>query len=155
MATLGASMGGYKQPEPDLTIKYNVMLGLPTGLPDPSVSGSKSGDDFDATASKAADIASNVIADFRRHLKTCSKLPPAVASSDHLMVKLRVYMKQDGRLAAEPAIGGGSANVKAISMLQSAVAALKECQPYTMLPAERYGEWKVLDLEFRPTDFSG
>ena len=43
-------------------------------------------------------------------------------------------MTQDGRLAADPVIGGGSANLKAIELLQSAIAALKECQPYTMLP---------------------
>jgi hypothetical protein len=24
-----------------------------------------------------------------------------------------------------------------------------------MLPADRYGEWKVLDLSFTPQDFSG
>ena len=70
------------------------------------------------------------------------------------MVKLRVFMTHDGRLAADPVIGGGSANIKAISLLQSAIAALKECQPYTMLPADRYGEWKVLDLNFTPKDFS-
>ena len=82
-------------------------------------------------------------------------MPDSVAATDHLVVKLRVYMKQDGRLAAEPAIGGGSANIKAINLLQSAIAALKDCQPYTMLPAERYGEWKVLDLDFTPKDFLG
>ncbi len=26
---------------------------------------------------------------------------------------------------------------------------------YRMLPADRYGEWKVLDLDFTPKDFSG
>ena len=59
-------------------------------------------------------------------------------------------MTQDGRLAADPVIGGGSANIKAIELLQSAIAALKHCQPYAMLPADRYGEWKVLDLDFTP-----
>ena len=75
--------------------------------------------------------------------------------SDHIRVKLRVFLTQDGRLAAEPAIGGGSANMKAIELLQNAIAGLKQCQPYRMLPADRYGEWKVLDLDFTPKDFSG
>jgi len=78
-----------------------------------------------------------------------------VQPSDHVMVKLRVFLTQDGRLAAEPAIGGGSANLKAIELLQNAIAGLKQCQPYKMLPADRYGEWKVLDLDFTPKDFSG
>ena len=37
---------------------------------------------------------------------------------------------------------------------QAAIDALKACQPYTMLPADRYGEWKVLDLDFTPRDFA-
>ena len=38
--------------------------------------------------------------------------------SDQIMVKLRVLMTQDGRLAADPLSGGGSANIKAIELLQ-------------------------------------
>jgi len=34
-----------------------------------------------------------------------------------------------------------------------AIRALQACQPYAMLPADRYGEWKVLDLSFTPRDF--
>ena len=37
---------------------------------------------------------------------------------------------------------------------QSAISALQACQPYAMLPPERYGEWKVLDLSFSPRDFN-
>jgi hypothetical protein len=70
------------------------------------------------------------------------------------MVKLRVLMRPDGRLAADPLVGGGSANPKALDLLRSAIDALKACQPYAMLPADRYGEWKVLDLDFTPLDFA-
>jgi hypothetical protein len=153
-AQLGSASPAYRSPEPDLSVKYNVLLGLPTDTP-PMVNPGKSDDGFDATASSAADISSSVIAEFRKHLKTCSKLPPSVKPSDHIIVKLRVLLAQDGRLAAEPAIGGGSANMKAIELLQSAIAAVKQCQPYKMLPVDRYGEWKVLDLDFTPKDFSG
>jgi len=146
---------GYTPAEPDVTVKYHVILGLPEGLP-PAVpsSGNKASDDFDATDSTAADISSSLIGEFRRHLKTCAKLPATVAPSDNLMVKLRLLMTVDGRLAADPLVGGGSANPRAFDLLHSAIDALKACQPYTMLPADRYGEWKVLDLELTPRDFS-
>jgi outer membrane biosynthesis protein TonB len=146
---------GYTPAGPDVTVKYHVMLGLPGNLP-PAVpsSGKKPGDDFDATASSTADIASSLVAEFRRHLRSCSKLPASVAPSDNLMVKLRVLMTPDGRLAADPLVGGGSANPKALDLLKNAIDALKACQPYTMLPADRYGEWKVLDLDFTPRDFA-
>jgi hypothetical protein len=145
----------FTPPEPDLTIKYHVMLGLPEDLPPPVSSGDKPGDGFDATASAAADISSSLIAEFRRHLKTCAKLPASVAPSDNIMVKLRVLMTPEGRLAAEPLVGGGSANLKAFDLIKSATEALQACQPYTMLPVDRYGEWKVLDLTFTPRDFVG
>ncbi|HKU06694.1 MAG TPA: hypothetical protein VJR30_11555 [Bradyrhizobium sp.] len=144
----------YRPTEPDISVKYNVVLGLPAELPPLAAKPGKSEDGFDTTTA-AADISSSVIAEFRRHLKTCSKLPASIQPSDHIMVKLRVYMTQDGRLAADPVIGGGSANAKAIDLLQGAIAGLKQCQPYKMLPADRYGEWKVLDLDFTPKDFSG
>lgn len=153
-AQLGSASAGYRPAEPDLSVKYNVVLGLPPELLPPAAAAGKSEEGFDET-SVAADIASSVIAAFRRHLKTCSKLPASVKASDHVMVKLRVFLAQDGMLAADPVIGGGSANVKAIELLQGAIAGLKQCQPYKMLPADRYGEWKVLDLDFTPKDFSG
>ena len=131
------------------------MLGLPEDLSAAPPSSAGKPDDFDATASSAADISSSVIGQFRSHLKTCAKLPASVAPTDHIMVKLRVMMTPDGRLASRPLVGGGSADMKAFDLVKSAIDALQACQPYTMLPADRYGEWRVLDLTLTPQDFSG
>ena len=149
----------YKPPEPDVSIKYQVLLGLPPDLspapPPPPAQGRNKGDDnFDAPASEAADIASTVIAEFRRHLKTCSKLPASLSGADDVKVKLRVLMTEDGRLAAEPILIEASASMKGPLLMQGAIRALEACQPYVMLPSARYGEWKVLDLSFTPQDFS-
>jgi outer membrane biosynthesis protein TonB len=144
----------YVPPEPDLSVKYHVMLGLPPALPSEPAKG-KPGDDFDAPASKSADIESSLVAEFRRHLRTCSKLPPSIEPSDRVTVKLRVRMTPEGRLAADPILIEASASAKGPALMQSAMAALQACQPYAMLPADRYGEWKMLDLSFTPKDFSG
>jgi hypothetical protein len=145
----------YTSPEPDLTVRYGVMLGLPSQLPANRPQG-KSEDGFDAPASASADIASSLIAEFRRHLKTCSKLPAAIAPSDEIEIKLRVVMTPEGRLAAEPVpIGVKHPSENGPALLQSAITALHACEPYQMLPAERYGEWKVLDLSFTTQDFVG
>lgn len=145
----------YVPPEPDLSIKYHVMLGLPPALPPPTASLPIAGDGIDATASSTADIASSVVAEFRRHLRTCSKLPSSIAPSDNLMVKLRVIMTPQGKLAAEPLLVAGTGDPRGLDLKQSAISALIACQPYAMLPLDRYGEWKVLDLSFTPKDFSG
>ncbi len=142
----------HRPPGPDLSIKYHVLLGLP---PDLSPSPEAKSADFDAPASKTADIASSLIAEFRRHLKTCSRLPGSIAPSDKVKVTLRVLMTPEGRLAAEPILIEASASMKGPALMQGAITALQACQPYAMLPADRYGEWKVLDLSFTPQDFSG
>jgi hypothetical protein len=145
----------YKPPEADLTVKYNVLLGLPADIIPAPPSGDKSGDNFDAPATKTADVTSSVVAEFRRHLRTCSQLPAALKGSDDVKVRLRVLMTPQGKLAAEPILIEASASAKGPLLMQSAISALEACQPYSMLPVDRYGEWKVLDLSFTPHDFSG
>jgi hypothetical protein len=154
-----APSANYTPPEPDLTVKYHVMLGLPEDTP-PVEAGSATssrdvpGDGIDATASSEADLSSSIIAQFRRHLKTCSRLPAQLAPSDKVMVKLRVLMTPRGTLASDPILIEATASAKGPLLMQGAIAALKACQPYGMLPADRYGEWKVIDLSFTPGDFA-
>ncbi|WP_429104310.1 hypothetical protein [Bradyrhizobium sp. i1.12.3] len=147
------------QPEPDLSVKYNVMLGLPPDIsvkpPADAPFGAGPGkDNFDAAATEQADVGSSVAAEFRRHLKTCMKLPPTLSAGDDVKVKLRVFMKPDGKLASSPLLIEATASAKGPLLLQSATKALEACQPYAMLPRDRYGEWKVLDLDFTPRDFA-
>jgi hypothetical protein len=129
---------------PDVSVKYHVLLGLPQDRP---------GDGFDAAATQKADVGTDSIAEFRRHLKTCSILPKEIAPSDKVGIKLRVLMTPEGRLAAPPSLIEASASMKGPLLMQSAISALDACQPYAMLPADRYKEWKILDLTFTPQDF--
>jgi hypothetical protein len=133
-------------PEPDLSVKYHVLLGLPQDRP---------GDGFDAPASTSAAVATSSVGQFRQHLKTCSKLPESIAASDAIRIKLRVFMTPDGKLATDPVLIEASASLKGPALTQSAISALQACQPYAMLPADKYDEWKVLDLNFTPQDFDG
>jgi hypothetical protein len=128
------------------------MLGLPGEVPASSSAGGKHGEgDTDPASDK---LGSSLIEALRRHLRSCSKLPAALSPSDNVAVKLRVQLTPNGRLAAEPALIEGTASMKGVQLMQGAIAALSACQPYAMLPADRYGEWKVLDLSFTPHDFN-
>ena len=142
----------FTPPEPDLSIKYHVLLGLPLTSAAVATDGSSY---FDAAASEKADVNSTLISQFRRHLKTCSKLPDSIAPSDKIRITLRAFMTPEGRLAMDPLLIEASASAKGPALMHSAISALKMCQPYAMLPADRYGEWKVLDLSFTPRDFAG
>ncbi|XIA63185.1 hypothetical protein ACFIOY_28755 [Bradyrhizobium sp. TZ2] len=149
----------FTRSEPDLSVKYQVMLGLPPDLSPtlasaPAQARDQADDNFDAPATQAADVAKSLVTEFRRHLKTCSKLPASLTSADDVKVKLRVLMTPQGRLAAEPILIEASASIKGPLLMQSAISALSACQPYAMLPMDRYGEWKVLDVSFTPQDFN-
>ena len=145
---------GYVPPEPDVTVKYRVPLGLPQPLSAPALSadaGENKHDDSDGTP--RTDVAADMIAAFRARIRQCAKLPPSLSPSDDLMIKLRLLMTQDGRLAAAPMVKEGTASLKAVDLRDGAVAALVGCQPYTMLPPEKYNEWKVIEMTFTPRDF--
>ena len=133
-------------PEPDIAVKYHAMLGLPQ---------ERLGENFDALAIESARLNSDVVTAFRRHVRNCAKLPGELSASDNVRVVLRVAMRSDGRLATEPELVSASASSKGPALMQAMISALQACQPYAMLPADRYNEWKLLDLSFTPADLSG
>jgi hypothetical protein len=133
----------WRPPDPDLTVKYQVNLGLPA----------RGGDDFDAPAFAAAKVSNDHIARFRERLKSCAVLPESVAPGDKVTIRLRANFLPDGRLASAPLLIEASASAKGPALMRAAIDALEGCQPYAALPADKYGEWKVLDLSFTPQDF--
>jgi hypothetical protein len=136
-----------QQQESDITNMFAMPLMLPGG---------QVGGRYDSQAVDRADVSSVAAAAFRRHLKTCSTLPAGVAPE--VRVVLRVYLKPDGSLAAGPAQNPEPIKVEGVSrgggsLFQSAVAALRKCQPYKMLPPDKYEEWKQLDITFTRDNF--
>ena len=131
---------------PDITSKFGMMF----TLPDAGAAG-----DFDAKATAKANISSEDAAALRAHLKSCSVLPRSVSPADSVSIILRVAFQRDGRLAAEPLLIEASASEKGPALMRSAMDALDKCQPYAMLPPDRYDQWRMLDLRFSPKDFRG
>jgi hypothetical protein len=145
-ASSPASQPSGRAPEPDLSVKYQVNLGLPAR---------PGGDDFDTMAFTAAKVSTDDAAKFREHLKTCSVLPASIAPTDKVTIRLRASFLTDGTLASAPLLIEASASAKGPLLMQAAIEALAACQPYAVLPADKYNEWKVLDLSFTPRDFKG
>ncbi len=126
------------------------MFGMPVALP-----GGQLGGAFDAPAYDSANIGSDNQTAFRERLKTCSILPTGLSPDDKVRIVLRVSLKPDGTLASTPVVIEASASVKGPALMESAINALRKCQPYTMLPADKYKEWQVIDLSFTPQDMTG
>ncbi len=144
-AASSAVQPSWRPLDPDLSVKYQVNLGLPA----------RPGDDFDTLAFTAAKVATDDLAKFRERLKSCSALPASIAPTDKVTIRLRASFLPDGTLASAPLLIEASASTKGPLLMQAAIAALAACQPYAVLPADKYGEWKVLDLSFTPRDFKG
>lgn len=100
-----------------------------------------------------ADLTASQIAGFGAHVQSCWTAP-AAANGPAVTVFVRVSLKRDGSLAGPPEPLGGSASLPAITLLQSALAALQTCPAYKDLPADKYDEWRVLDLRFTPSGIS-
>jgi hypothetical protein len=144
-ASSSTSQPSWRPPEPDLSVKYQVNLGLPA----------RPGDDFDTVAFTAAKVPTDDVAKFREQLKKCSALPASIAPADKVSIRLRASFLPDGTLASAPLLIEASASAKGPLLMEAAIAALTACQPYAVLPADKYNEWKVLDLSFTPRDFKG
>jgi hypothetical protein len=136
----------------------------PTDRPDqPSASetfarlalfGGQFGGGIEAPAIDAPEVARNFATVFLERVSSCSSLPAGLSLTDKVAVSVNVSFNPDGSLAGPPRPITTIASPKQAAMFESATAALQRCQPYTMLPANRYEEWKSLDLTFSPLNFS-
>jgi hypothetical protein len=109
---------------------------------------------FDALADVAAALSRQEVTAFKAHLKKCLKLPEGVDAARELKVVMRVFLRPDGALAADPMLVAAPAAREGPAMVKAATQAFKACQPYA-LPAEKYNDWKVLDISLSPRDMAG
>ena len=111
-------------------------------------------------ADAKAKLESDDIAKFKAHLRTCWKVPVGVPENVKVNVVIRIGLLPNGTLAAEPELIEGPPLVGPLSefvfpISKNARVALKQCAPYTMLPREKYKEWRVLDINFSPDEMAG
>src|SRR5262249_51288970 len=97
----------------------------------------------------AARLSASEVAAFKAHLDTCWA-KPSIASDSKPHVAVRIALAPDGRLRGSPEIlaVSSASSVDGPALVQSVMHALTQCQPYNSLPAAKYKEWKVLDLNF-------
>lgn len=126
---------------PETLQETAVRLSTMLGLPPPTDSGAEGGH-------TKADVDAQAIAAFKERLKSCWSPPAKVPEAEKTYVLIRVAFRRDGTLAGPPDMVGGS--MYGPLLKEAAIAALKSCAPYSMFPAAKYNEWRVLDLAFPP-----
>jgi outer membrane biosynthesis protein TonB len=90
---------------------------------------------------------------FREVVSTCGALPPGVGPSDKISILVRVFLNRDGTLAAPPQQLDSNPSADQQALMQTFASGLQKCQPYTMLPPDRYSQWKTLDLVVHPHNY--
>jgi hypothetical protein len=94
-------------------------------------------------------------AEFRERVSSCAVLPPGIDPNEPIRITLRVFLNRDGTLAARPQLREANPSAKQQALMQSFVSGLEKCQPYAMLPQDRYKQWKMLDLVVYPLNAFG
>ena len=92
---------------------------------------------------------------FRERVSTCAPLPPGIDRSDKVSVSLRIFLNRDGTVARSPQLLETNLSAKQQALFENFVNGLEKCQPYTMLPADKYKQWKTLDVMVYPIDSHG
>jgi hypothetical protein len=90
---------------------------------------------------------------FRERVSSCSTLPSNIAPTERVSVVLRVFFNRDGTLASPPLPLEPIVSTKQQALMENSISALQKCQPYTMLPRDKYKLWKQVDLTFYPMNF--
>ena len=96
---------------------------------------------------------SRAIAAFKARLQSCWT-PSQGAEAKKLKIVIRVSLDRGGRLVKDPILLEAPASAAGLPVVAAAMRALRQCEPYNFLPADKYDEWKVLDLRFSQSGVS-
>jgi hypothetical protein len=85
---------------------------------------------------------------FRELVSSCGAVPAGagISPNEKISIAVRVFLNRDGTVAAAPQLLESNPSPKQQVLMQSFVTGLQKCQPYTMLPQDRYKQWRMLDL---------
>lgn len=114
------------------TLNPNQNLGLATGR----------------SAELSQDEMGILIAQYQR----CWAPPVGVAEARDLRVEIRVMLNQDGTLSAEPSVMNRLGHPLFGTAAESALRAVRKCQPLRTPPIAKYERWKDIIVTFDPRE---
>ncbi len=95
---------------------------------------------------------------FKVQMRRCWSVPAGAPNAEQLVVRIKVYLNQDGSLARPPELMDRTKLITGGAYYQaaadSAMRAIRLCQPFTM-PPDKYANWREIDLRFDPREMLG
>jgi colicin import membrane protein len=107
-----------------------------------------------ASTGNAPRLTQSEIDALRAQIQACWNPPIGAENAQELIVRLRVQFRLDGTLSAEPALVNNGSSPYFRVAAESAMRAVRRCQPYTM-PAAKYDVWRDVEVTFDPRDMFG
>jgi len=104
---------------------------------------------------QAAQLSQSEIDALRKRLGECWNPPAGAMNGGQLKVVLRVLFKPDATVSTPPQLVAATASQFGPAMAESAKRAILTCQPFTMLRAEHYQQWKDIEITFDPHEMFG
>jgi hypothetical protein len=99
---------------------------------------------------RAQQLSQNEIDALRARLRECWNLPVGAADAKDLNIEVRILLKQDGSLSADPKVLNRSPNPFFQVAAESALRAVRTCAPFDFLPVAKYELWKDIEINFDP-----
>jgi hypothetical protein len=94
------------------------------------------------------------VKEFKQQVRRCFKLPSGLAAGQQLQMVIRISLAPSGALVRDPEMVAAKMSPLGPALRDSAVDAVRQCAPYK-LPADKYQDWKVLDIDFSPDQMMG
>jgi hypothetical protein len=94
------------------------------------------------------------VKEFKEQVRRCFKLPTGLAAGQQLQMVIRIALAPSGVLARDPEMVAAKMSPLGPALRDSAINAVRQCAPYK-LPADKYQDWKVLDIDFSPDQMMG
>lgn len=113
------------------TLNSTPSLGLPSG--------------------SAATLSQSEIDALRAQIQACWNPPAGVVDAKELIVRIRLQLREDGSLSANPTLLNHGSNSLFQIAAESAMRAIKRCQPYK-LPIAKYSIWRDVEVTFDPRE---
>lgn len=107
-----------------------------------------------ASTGNAPRLTQSEIDALRAQIQACWNPPIGAENAQELIVRLRVQFRPDGTLSAEPVLVNNGSSPYFRVAAESAMRAVRRCQPYT-LPAAKYEVWRDVEVTFDPRDMFG
>jgi hypothetical protein len=103
----------------------------------------------------APQLSASEIDAFKQKLKSCWNPPTGAPNADRIRVLMTIRLRPDRTLAGAPEIEMAARDRFTQAMIDSAVRAIIQCQPYAMFSPQRYEVWKEIPLNFDPQEMFG